>query len=520
MINWKALHDSKRVKTRFFTTFFVNIAKIGLSFIAGIIIARSLGPAGYGNFSFLLGSFVSITVLLDLGTSSAFYTFLSQKKHSPRFYLYYLLWIGIQFALAFSFITFLCPSTWKDKIWLGHTKNVIILAFLASFMVNQIWSTIIHVGESIRATVIVQLYNITLDVSYLCLVLAIFFLDQLTIPNLFMATIFIHVIFAFVLAMRLKGSLFAEEEEKLPNVINEFKTYCTPLVFYSIVSFFYSFANFWLLQKFSGAIQQGYYSVGFRFSALCVVATTSIVNVFWKEVGAAHVKNNKKRLHKLYTKTTKGLFFIGGVGACFLIPFSKEMLVFLLGPKYESGWLCLAIILIYPIYKSLGLITGTYLYATGQTKLRAKVGIISMLVSIPATYFMLAPSSNSVPGLGLGAVGLAIKMVISAIVFVNIYAYFISRFSGWKFEFLFQFKTIGFLLISSFAIKAIFNWAFHISNISLYPLALMIFCSPIYMLAVGLILYFFPDFSGLERKQITDSFYRLSSILRIKRNQL
>ncbi len=95
------------IKTRFFATLFANIGGMGLSFLAGIIIARGLGPAGYGNFNFLLGSFASIILLLDIGTASAFYTFLSQRKRGKRFYLYYFLWIGIEFLVAFLLISFI-----------------------------------------------------------------------------------------------------------------------------------------------------------------------------------------------------------------------------------------------------------------------------------------------------------------------------------------------------------------------------------------------------------------------------
>lgn len=89
MINWNLFINNQSVKARFLTTLFVNIARIGLGFVGGIIIARALGPAGYGNYSFLLGSFASIVALIDMGTSSAFFTFFSQRKRSSKFYLYY-----------------------------------------------------------------------------------------------------------------------------------------------------------------------------------------------------------------------------------------------------------------------------------------------------------------------------------------------------------------------------------------------------------------------------------------------
>lgn len=517
MNNWNYFINSQSVKVRFLTTLFVNIARVGLGFLGGIVIARSLGPAGYGNYSFLLVSFVSIMALVDMGTSSAFYTFLSQRKRSSKFYLYYFWWIGIQFTLVLLLVAFIFPDAWREKIWLGHPKEIIILAFVASFMMSKLWNTVTQAGESIRATIVVQLHNIFIAGLYLCIILGLFFLHLLTIPNLFITITFVYLLLSVILAKKIKNNLVVKEEIELQDVFNEFKVYCIPLVLYGIVDFAYSFADVWLLQRFGGAAEQGFYSVGLRFGGICLIATTSMISVFWKEIAEANELENKERLYYLYTKMSRGLCFVGAVGACFLIPFSKEILVFLFGPKYERGWLCLAVMFLYPIYQSLGQINGVFLQATGQTKLKTKIGIISMMVSIPVTYFVLAPTSNLLPGLGLGSVGLAFKMVTLATLFVNVYIYFISKLSRWKFDFLFQFKTIGFLLIASFAVKRFLSGVSHISNVSVHPLFLLTLSIPLYILAVGLILYLFPELSGLERKQVTNSILLLNRFLKTKR---
>ena len=68
------------VKFRFIITLITNIMRLGLAFSAGVIIARSLGPAQYGNFNFLLGRFTALIVLVDMASSNAFYTILSKDK--------------------------------------------------------------------------------------------------------------------------------------------------------------------------------------------------------------------------------------------------------------------------------------------------------------------------------------------------------------------------------------------------------------------------------------------------------
>ncbi len=72
--------SSQRISSRFAASLIGNITRLGLSFLSGLIVARGLGPEDFGNFSFLLTSFIAIKQLLNMGTSQAFYTFISKKN--------------------------------------------------------------------------------------------------------------------------------------------------------------------------------------------------------------------------------------------------------------------------------------------------------------------------------------------------------------------------------------------------------------------------------------------------------
>ena len=73
------LHSTS-VKLRLVVSVGSNALRALISFFTGLLIARALNPAGYGDLMFLLGSFVAIRSLLDMGSSSAFFTFLSQRS--------------------------------------------------------------------------------------------------------------------------------------------------------------------------------------------------------------------------------------------------------------------------------------------------------------------------------------------------------------------------------------------------------------------------------------------------------
>ena len=141
------------VKKRFAVSFASNALRAGLSFLAGLVVARGLGPGDYGRLMFLLGSFVSIKSLLDLGTSNAFYTFISQAKRPLRYYSFYLLWLAVQFLVTAAAVALLLPDSVVRGMWVGEGRGIILLAFAASFFQQQLWQTVNQIAEAARKTV-------------------------------------------------------------------------------------------------------------------------------------------------------------------------------------------------------------------------------------------------------------------------------------------------------------------------------------------------------------------------------
>ena len=93
-------------KSRFAVSILANTLRGGLSLITVLILARGLGPERYGDFAFLIGSFVAIKILLGMGTPNAFYTFMSQKPRGGMFLTVYAFWQLVQFSLPLLFIAF------------------------------------------------------------------------------------------------------------------------------------------------------------------------------------------------------------------------------------------------------------------------------------------------------------------------------------------------------------------------------------------------------------------------------
>jgi O-antigen/teichoic acid export membrane protein len=495
--------NRKSIRVRFLTTVATNVLRAGISFCAGLLIAQALGPAEYGNFNFLLGSFMSLATLVDMASSSAFYTFVSQKHRGTKFFIYYSAWFLIQFTTLLLLVLFL-PASLRGKIWLGHPKDIVLIALFASFTMNQIWRYAGQIGESIRDTVGVQIRNIVLALAYLSCVLLILKFNLTSIKTFFILNTILYLVFACFYGLRLYkvGVFFQGEPENLKDILREFRNYCSPLAICAIAGFFYYFADYWLLQKFGGPVQQGYYAIGAKFATFSLIATTSILQVFWKEIAEAHSLGNAERVRQLYEKVSRGLYFFGAVLSCFLVPFTRQILGLLLGPAYQEAWIPLSLMFLYPVHQSLGQITGTMLYSMGHTRTKSYIGLFFMAISIPTTYFMLARKNSIIPGLGMGSLGLSLKMVLCQLVDVNLMALFVAKYLKIPFKWSYQAIVLLLLVPAGFISKFLAGVICSLSFGTRGPLIVMTTAALLYGLFAALLVFRVPSLAGSTRQQI------------------
>lgn len=506
------LHSTS-VKTRFLVSVSSNGIRAIIGFASGLLIARGLNPSGYGDLMFLLGSFVAIRSLLDMGTSSAFYTFLSQHSRGRQFYLFYFAWLLLQFTITLLFIALIIPDNIFKRVWLGHNREIVLLAFLAAFMQQQVWQMVGQIGESMRKTVMVQLLNISIVMAYLAMVSALLVLGGMSVENILYLMIVQYVVATLWACrfLREDQAEFVKTEITLKQMVGEFWLYCRPMITLSVAGFLYTFVDTWMLQRFGGASQQGYFQIAAQFAQVSLLATISILNIFWKEIADALAKADHDRVASLYRKVSRGLVMLAATITGFLLPWSEQTVTIFLGQAYVQAWPVLAIMLLYPIFQSMGQIGGTMLLASGQTYKHMVIGTTTMFVAIPVSYFVLAPASGGlISGLGLGAVGMATKMVLLDMLSVNIQAWVIARYSGWKFDWLYQVIGIPLMIGLGYLAKTLVGLLWNLDSLGMadliIPVALALF---VYIVAVVLMLWLLPWLIGLEREDIERLFERI-----------
>jgi len=483
-----------------------TIVRSGIAFVTGLLIARALGPGAYGTMMFLLGTAAAYKMLSDPGSSTAFFTFHAQRERSREFNRIYSIWLGAPIVLAIGAIA-LVPNEWLVRIWRGAPRHLIALAFLAAFAQMTVWATFAQMAEARRLTREAQLLAVCAVAAHLVLAAFAWWLDRVSVELVLGAVIVEWGIGSVLLSRRLHYASAAPGEDTPAVVLSEFWRFCAPFVPYAIIGFCYEFADRWLLQAYGGSAHQGYYAAAAQFGAVAAMANAAVINVYWKEMAEAHYQGRADAVARLHRRVTRGLFFVSAGISGLLVPWSAELVEVLLGPDYRGGVSTFAIMLFYPVHQTLGQVNGTTAFATQSVTGYVAIGSIAMLFGIVASYIALAPATAPIPGFGLASVGLALKMVLTQVVTVNVISYYLTRKLGLAFDWIYQpvvtVATIGMGVMS----RVLSELAVGSQIVWLAPAIALV----LYGLLLGSVIWSWPSLAGLSRSEVVSAL-RLAGI--------
>jgi len=492
---------SKRVGVRILVSFAASAVRLVLSFFTGLMIARLLKPAAYGDYSFLLGSFAAIAGLLDMGTSAAFFTFVAQRQRGLRYVAYYGTWLGMQLALMGGVVAFL-PGRLFGFVWLGQSRDAVLLALFMTFSMNQLWAFTSQLGESVRDTVGVQARNLAVSVLYLGAVVGLAAAGWVSVRALLFLGGVLYLTMAVLYAVRLyRQSVFSiGEPVSVRDMFADFAAYCYPSVV--LASFAYLFLDGYFLQRFSGSAQQGFYGVAIRFASVALLGSSAAIHVLWKEVAEANTLRDVARVRSLLRTFSRGLVFATAVLGCALLPFSKEVVRITVGEAYLQAWAPFSIMMLYPVYQAMNVTHDVVLLAIAQTRIRNRVMLAFCILSLVTGYLSLAPRTGIIPGLDWGATGLAAKVLFCQALQANAAAYFGCRAIGATFDWKHQVLVLLVLVPLGFATRGI---GVAVTGSLAEPLrfpASVSVAIPLYLAAVVAFVWRVPDVTGLSWEQL------------------
>lgn len=416
-----------------------NLVGFGANLVIAGVVPSTLGPSRYGNFMFLSNFFKRLFGIFAASTSHAFYTKISQRQKEIGLLRFYWSLFFLFTLLTSGVVATILLSGNRDLIWPNQQTKYIWMALLWAILTWG-FQTTEKILDAYGLTVKAQLIGIVQKVLKVVLILGLYFAKQLNLTHFF---IYHYIILTVIVVLWWKLlrdhdiPLFPNMRlglNKVKKYTAEFYEYSSPLIVFTVFSFVFEVMDLWLLERFSGSVEQGFYGLAFQIGSLCFLFTSSMTPLLMREFSVSHAKADLEKMRYYFSKYIPLLFTITAIIAVYLSMQADKIRLIIGGEQYAGATLAIALMAFHPIHKTYGQLSNSLFFATGRTKLHRNLGLFEMTIAFAVSFYLLAPKEFY--GLHLGAVGLAIKMLVAQLISVYVRLWFNTRYlklSYWKF---------------------------------------------------------------------------------------
>lgn len=500
------------LKKRYVSKLISNLVTFSLGFVTLGMVPRALGPEAYGNFSFLTNFFNSTTKFLRFGIPAAYLTKLSKRTSEKKligFYIYYILALVL---FVFTGTIGAITLGFQEIIW-PDQKSVFIFAAALLALIQFISNFLRSTNDSFGFTVSYERIFIVQSILSTVLIVLLYILKIITLSTLFLMhyCVTFFIIFAgWKVLSNNKISLSKQlslTKTEITSYIKEFYHFSHPLFFNGLVVYFVAIGDRWLLQHFYGSAEQGYYTFALKISSIVFLFTSAMSTLLIREMSLSYKDKNKGELKRLFKRNIPLFYFISAYFAVFISLNAGTVCSIIGGDEYINASSIISVIVFYPVHQTYGQLGGSVFLATERTKIIRNVGMITGLLGFILSFFIITSY-----GFGLGAIGLASKMVLVQIVAVNIYLWINTKFLEESFKdfFINQILVLFLLFLVgkiSLSLSEMINFTY------LYD---FIFSGIIYTVFVTIILFYFPSIIFLERSEMQNYYRNIFNVIKIK----
>lgn len=488
------------LKKRYFFKLFTNIIGIPISIVTQSIIPRGLGPIQYGNFSFLSNFFLEVVGFLDNGTSFAFYTKLSQRPEEMGLLRFY--WKFVKIVILFFLVTVFCliqtqqcnliwPKQKTLFIWMGVFYSILL-------WLTQIMTKIIDAYGQTRQGEMARLVQ---KIVSLLFILLMFWANKFDLASFFIYQYVILILLIFMWWNILRSHKiivhpkYKLSHQQLKKYFQEFYRYSMPLITYTVLGLMVGIGDKWLLQKFGGAVEQGFYGLSYQIGYICFLFTSAMTPLILREFSIVFHENNLIKMKEIFLRYIPMLYAVTVFFSVFIFLQGKNVALIMGGEKYIKAAFTISIMALYPIHQTYGQLSSSVFLACGQTKLYRNIGSFTIL-GLFLTYILVAPKTMF--GFSLGSIGLALKMVIIQFIIVNIQLWFNCKYLKMSFIRLFAHQLYTILIFAFGGIVSVFI----VNLFFIGAIVNFLLSGVLYSLFAFAVLHLFPSIFSTNRNEL------------------
>ncbi len=394
-------------------TFGARIIILLLSALAGIIIARTLGPYGNG----LLAIIVMVgTVVLTLGSLGigAFNTYaISNKSVEKKDIIGNSFWSGLIIGILCFLI--ILVFTFNFSIFFRNIPRSYLLLYLISLPFifwSNFFSSILIGEQKFRK---INIFTIIAQITNLIGVILLLLVFKLDIFYVLIWYILVNIISALLpmgFTFLLGGFHFDFKLRVFKKALSYGFKICLAIIF----SFLILRVDLYMVNFFKGATEAGFYSLASSFGDIFFILPFSIVTVIFPKINAED-KLKKESVAK-YTRFSSLLVFLMAIGTLLSI---KLIISLLYGQVFLSSVKPIFLLLPGLIAWSLVYVLGQYFLSVGYP-LKLTIGWFLVAVLNIVLNFIYIPQ--------YGMIAAALSSTVSYILALGFHYYFFNKETG------------------------------------------------------------------------------------------
>lgn len=466
------------------------------------IVPRSLGPQSFGSFNYLTNFFDQVMEIVDARSSTGVLVKASLRPNEPPLFVFYVYFAVIAVStvllgVGLIFVTGAAPLVWPEQV-----PKFILLAF--------VWSAIVWLHGILHK--LCDAYGLTLEAEWVriqqkiisvVLIVGMFLLHIINLNTFFYYYIgtLIYLLVGFAMILIRHGRWPARTDWRLPLVqariyAREFLAYSSPVLILIAVESFVALIDRWVLQQYAGSVEQGYFGFAYQIGYLSIIFVSAMAPLIQREFAVAHASKNIEKMAYLFERYMPMLYSIAAFFAGFVAFQSDKLIGIFAGKQFSESTSVLIVMAFFPIYFTYGRVASSIFFATGRTRLFRNIGLTVHFLGLGLSWFLLAQKSSG--GLDMGALGLAIKLVLIQALLVNTQLVFGCMMLNIPYT-----KNLAHQVLS-LALFLVLSYLAKIAADRLAPGMVLGFFTAgvLYSLAVGLLVYAAPPVFGLWRSDI------------------
>lgn len=493
-----------RLGSRYLATLTAQGVRLVTSFVVAVIVPRTLGPVVYGTYTFLLQTAAMLRSLVDVSSQQAFFTFSSQERASGPLTRLYALALAAQFALVMLFIVVAVAADHYEWLWHGQQPDEIAWVTLVDWALFLMLS-LQQLGDSKGLTIYPQLIGAGVSLLSMVALLVLWRTGTLSLDTFVWLNLSAAVLASVVLGAWLFGrhrALLWQGAFAAGSYVRRWWAFARPLLLLQLYTPLVAYLGIWLIQRWNGPAEQGYYGLALQWSSLALVFTNAGVSIFWREIAQHSAGGTVQRARETYETFGRTLFFMALVLACWLSASSELLVELVAGERFVAAASVVAIMAFYPAAQTLGQLGTAALKATERTSIYARWTILLSIPDIALMWFLLAPLSATIPGLNLGAEGMAIRTALYGLASVHVFDWLNCRSMGIDFAGVLWRRSAAMVVLGAIAYLLLHLGSTALRGAGLSPIATLVACSCAYGAALLALLWFAPGLAGLTRARL------------------